>query len=139
MFLVILALLVVVPLAEITVMIAVGQWIGAWPAIALLFTVSLVGLFLVKQQGVGAWRRVRTEMRAGQVPTAAVLDGALVLLAGLLLLIPGFLTDVVGLVLLVPAVRDLIRRFAGRRMTRRVRFIDAASSEMRRPPPRLSP
>jgi UPF0716 protein FxsA len=139
MFVVILALLVVVPLAELTVMIAVGQWIGAWEAIALLFAVSLIGFVLVRRQGVGAWRRIRAELRSGQVPAAAVLDGALVLLAGILLLIPGFLTDIVGLALLVPPVRDLIRRAAGRRMTRRVRYIDAASSEMRRPPPPLAP
>lgn len=138
MFLVILALLVVVPLAEVTAMIAVGQWIGAWEAVALLFAVSLVGFVLVKHQGVGAWRRIRAEMRSGQVPTAAVLDGALVLLAGFLLLIPGFLTDLVGLALLVPPVRDLIRRFAGRRITRRVRYIDAASTEARPQPPRLT-
>lgn len=139
MFLIVLALLVVVPLAEVTAMIAVGQWIGAWEAIALLFAVSLVGFVLVKRQGVGAWRRIRSEMRSGQVPAAAVLDGALVLLAGLLLLIPGFLTDIVGLALLVPPGRDLIRRFVGRRITRRVRYIDAASSEMRPQPPRLTP
>jgi len=138
MFLMVLALLVVVPLAEVTAMIAVGQWIGAWEAIALLFAISLVGFVLVKRQGVGAWRRIRSEMRIGQVPAAAVLDGALVLLAGLLLLIPGFLTDIVGLALLVPPVRDLIRRFAGRRITKRVRYIDAASTELRPQPPRLT-
>ena len=139
MLLIVVALLVVVPLAEVTAMIAVGQWIGAWEAVALLFVVSLVGFVLVKQQGGGAWRRIRSEMRSGQVPTAAVLDGALVLSAGLLLLIPGFLTDIVGLALLVPPARDLIRRFAGRRITRRVRYIDATSSEMRPQPPRLTP
>ncbi len=139
MFLIVLALLVVVPLAEVTTMIAVGQWIGVWETIALLFAVSLVGFVLVKQQGVGAWRRIRSEMRSGQVPAAAVLDGALVLLAGLLLLIPGFLTDIVGLALLVPPVRDLIRRFSGRRITRRVRSIDVASSELRPRPPHLTP
>jgi UPF0716 protein FxsA len=139
MFLVVVALLVVVPLAELAVMIAVGQWIGVWEAIALLVAVSLVGVVLVKQQGVGAWRRIRSEMRSGQVPAAAVLDGALVLFAGVLLVVPGFLTDIVGLCLLVPPVRDLIRRFTGRRITRRVRYIDAASSEMRPQPPRLNP
>ncbi|MGZ8763872.1 MAG: FxsA family protein [Acidimicrobiia bacterium] len=139
MLVVIVALLVVVPLAELTVMIAVGQWIGVWEAIALLLAVSLVGAVLVKRQGVGAWRRIRSEVRSGQVPAAAVLDGALVLFAGVLLIIPGFLTDLVGLCLLVPPVRDLIRRFAGRRITRRVRYIDAVSSEMRPQPPRLNP
>jgi len=135
---VVVALLVIVPLAELAVMIAVGHWIGVWQAIALLCVVSLVGLTVVKQQGVGAWRRIRAEIRLGQVPATAAIDGALVLFAGVLLLIPGFLTAILGLLLLVPPVRDLIRRLTGRRLTRRVRYIDAASSEMRPKPPELS-
>jgi UPF0716 protein FxsA len=139
MFVVIVALLVIVPLAELAALIVVSQWIGVLPAIALLAVVSLLGLVLVKQQGVGAWRRIRAEIRGGEVPAAAAVDGALVLVAGTLLLVPGFLTDIVGLCLLAPPVRDLIRRFTGRRLSRRVRTIDAVSSEMRPRPPSLNP
>jgi UPF0716 protein FxsA len=138
-FVVVVALLIVVPLAELAVMIAVGQWIGIWETIALLLVVSLAGAWLVKRQGLSAWRRIRTEMRAGQVPAAAVLDGALVLIAGALLLLPGFLTDILALCLLVPAVRGFIRRFGARRITRRVRYIDAVSREMRPPRAALGP
>lgn len=135
---VIVALLVIVPLAELAVMLAVGHWIGIWATIALLFVVSLLGFVLVKHQGLGVWRRIRAEIRDGQVPAAAALDGALVLVAGVLLLIPGFITDALGFVLLVPAVRGLIRRFASRRITRRVRYVTVVSREVT-PTRRLNP
>jgi len=138
MFVVVVALLVVVPLAELAVMVGMGQWIGVWPTIGLLFLVSLIGFMLVKHQGLGAWRRIRSEIREGQVPGAAAVDGALVLLAGLLLLVPGFITDALGLLLLVPAVRGVIRRFGTRRFTRRVRYLDVVSREVT-PTRRLNP
>lgn len=138
MFVVVVALLVVVPLAELAVMIAVAQWIGIWSMIGLLFLVSLLGFVLVKHQGLGVWRRIRAEIREGQVPGAAALDGALVLLAGFLLLVPGFITDALGLLLLVPAVRGVIRRLGTRRITRRVRYLDVVSREVA-PTRRLSP
>ncbi len=130
MFVVIVALLVVIPVAEFAVILGMGQWIGIWPTIGLLFAVSLLGFVLVKHQGLGAWRRIRAEIRAGQVPGAAALDGALVLVAGTALLVPGFITDALGLLLLVPACRNLIRRRASRRFTRRARYLDVTSREV---------
>ncbi len=116
----VLALLIAVPLVEIYVMIQVGQWIGALNTIGLLLLVSIGGVFLVKHQGVGVYRRVRAALDAGRVPGPELLDGALLLVAGLLLVIPGFVTDFFGLLLLLPPARALVRGFLRRRFVVRV-------------------
>ena len=103
-------LFVLVPLAELYVMIQVGQEIGALPTIGLLLAVSIVGAWLAKREGLGVWRRMRASIDAGQVPAAHLVDGVLILFGGALLLTPGFITDVLGFVLLVPPTRALIRR-----------------------------
>ena len=104
--------LVVVPLVELFVIIQVGQWIGFLPTILLLVVISITGGILVKRQGLGAWRRAQAQLRAGEMPAAELVDGALILAAGALLLTPGFVTDAVGLVLLIPAARFFPRRWA---------------------------
>jgi UPF0716 protein FxsA len=103
-------LFVVVPLVELYVMIQVGQEIGALRTVALLVAVSVVGAWLAKREGLSVWRRMRAQISAGQVPAAHLVDGALILLGGVLLLTPGFVTDVLGLVLLLPPTRVLVRR-----------------------------
>jgi UPF0716 protein FxsA len=127
------ALAIVVGLIEITVMIQVGQWLGVVNTIGLLLLVSVVGAFLVKHQGVGVLRRIQQQRLAGQVPAAPVFDGALILLAGLLLLIPGFVTDAIGLVLLIPPVRASVRRFVRWRFMRRVEVVRVVSRRTDRP------
>jgi UPF0716 protein FxsA len=121
MFLV--ALFIVIPLVEIAVIIQVGDWLGIVNTIGLLILVSVVGAWLVKQQGLGVLRRIRDQQQAGQVPAAAVFDAALILVAGALLLFPGFVTDAVGLLLLLPPVRAGVRAFLRRRFTRRVQVV----------------
>jgi UPF0716 protein FxsA len=120
------ALFILVPLVEIAVIIQVGHWLGVLDTIALLLLVSIVGAWLVKRQGIGVLRRIRAELDAGRVPGAALVEGAVVLVAGVLLLTPGFVTDAFGLVLLVPPVRRLVvgrsrRRFSARGQWRRYR------------------
>ena len=104
--------LVVVPLVELYVLIQVGDWIGYLPAFALLIGISICGGFLVKRQGLNAWRRARTQLEAGELPAAELVDGAVILGAGALLLTPGFVTDVIGLLLLISPLRWLPRRWA---------------------------
>lgn len=124
-------LFIAVPIAEIAVIIKVGSLIGFGETIALLLVISVCGAWLVKRQGLGVLRRVREQMSLGRVPGAELVDGALILVAGVLLLAPGFITDAAGLVLLVPPVRSGIRRVArrrlGRRVTRRVRVVTVRS------------
>ena len=115
------AAFILVPLAELAVLIAVGDFIGLLPTLVLLLVVSVVGAWLSKREGLAAWRRFQLALADGRVPTVEVADGAMILLAGALLLTPGFLTDVVGILLLLPPTRALVRRLAPRLAARRLR------------------
>ena len=105
-------LLVVLPLTELYVIVQVGTAIGYPLTFLLLIACSLVGLWLVKREGTGTWRRAQAQMRAGEIPAAEAVDGAVLLAAGMLLLIPGFVTDALGAILLLPPVRWFPRRWA---------------------------
>ena len=100
----------VVPIVELWVIIQVGQEIGVLPTIALLIAVSVAGTWLLRHQGLATWRRLQTALAEGRMPGDEVIDGALILFGGALLLTPGFLTDVLGLVLLVPLTRSAVRK-----------------------------
>ena len=108
-----LALLVLVTMAaiEIFVFVQVGQWIGYGWAVIALIAIALFGIWLVKREGLGTWRRAQAQMRAGEIPAAEAVDGALIAGAGLLLIVPGFVTDVIGLLLLAPPLRWPARRW----------------------------
>lgn len=110
----------VVPLVELYVLIQVGSAIGALNTIALLIVMGVAGGWLMKREGLGVVRRVQSQLRAGRVPAAEVVDGFLILLGGALMLTPGFLSDILGLSLLVPPVRALVRAGLGRRLRVRV-------------------
>ena len=109
------ALCIAVPVVEIAVIIQVGSWLGVLNTLALLILISVLGAWLVKRQGVGLLRRVQGELAAGRVPATALVDGALLLVAGTMLLLPGFVTDFFGLLLLLPPVRAGIRSWLRRR------------------------
>ena len=113
-------LFIVVPLAELYVIIQVGQWLGVLPTIGLLLLDSILGSLLMRSQGRLAWRRFTEATQAGRPPAREVLDGALVLLGGAFLLTPGFLTDVLGGALLLPPSRAVIRRVLARRLLHRM-------------------
>ncbi|MGH8992727.1 MAG: FxsA family protein [Acidimicrobiia bacterium] len=102
-------LFLVVPIAELAVLIAVGSEIGVFNTIGLLILVSVVGAWLAKREGLGVLRRIRAQLDAGRMPGADLLDGFLVLFAGVLLLTPGFLTDCLAIALLLPPVRAVVR------------------------------
>jgi UPF0716 protein FxsA len=112
-------LFILVPIAELAVIIQVGEAIGVWWTIALLIADSIVGSMLMRSQGRVAWRRFNDAVRAGRPPAREVLDGTLVIFGGALLITPGFISDVLGLVLLLPPTRAIVRRLAVRRFTRR--------------------
>ena len=101
----------VVPLVELYVLIQVGQAIGALPTVAILLADSLLGAALMRSQGRAAWRRFLSVSRSGRVPAREVVDGALVIFGGALLLTPGFVTDILGVLLLLPPTRALVRRY----------------------------
>ncbi len=114
--------LIAVPVLEVFVFIVVGQAIGWLPAVALLLATSIVGVQVGRMQGRSAIERVSLAVSERRVPTRAALDGALGFLAGLLLAVPGFLTDALGVLLLLEPTRALVRRwlsrhYAGRMMS----------------------
>ena len=111
-------LFLVVPFAELFILIQVGQAIGALETVAVLVVVSAVGAWLVKREGLGVLHRARQRVNAGAVPGRELVDGVLILFAGALLLTPGFLTDVAGVLLLVPPVRATVRAAASRYLQR---------------------
>ena len=120
MFLFLLLLFIILPIVELAVIIQVGQVIGVLNTIALLLLVSFVGSWLVKREGLAVWRRFRQAVDRGQVPGKEIADGVMVLLAGALLISPGFVTDVFGVLLLLPPVRAAVRGLLLRRAAVRV-------------------
>jgi UPF0716 protein FxsA len=112
---------ILVPLAELAVIVAVGDVLGLLPTLVLLLAISVAGGWLAKREGLAAWRRFQLAVAEGRMPTVEVADGAMILLAGALLLTPGFLTDVVGVLLLLPPTRAALRRMVPRLAARRLR------------------
>lgn len=100
----------VIPILEIAVLIRVGEQIGAGPTILALLALSVAGAILAKAQGLAVWRRFRSSIERGEVPSTEIADGALILFGAALLLTPGFLTDFLGLALLLPPTRAGVRR-----------------------------
>src|SRR5215213_254592 len=117
--LLLLVLFIAVPIAELAVIIQVGQAIGVWWTIAILIADSVLGSMLMRSQGRAVWRRFNATLQAGRAPAREVADGVLVIFGGALLLTPGFLTDVVGLLFLLPT-RAVIRRVFLRQAMRRI-------------------
>jgi len=103
-------LFIVVPIAELYVLWQVGSVIGILPTIALLLLDSILGTLLLKSQGRQAWLRFNEATQAGRIPAREVADGALIILGGAFLLTPGFLSDIFGLLLLIPPTRALFRK-----------------------------
>lgn len=102
-------LFIVVPVVELWLILQVGEMIGVMPTILLLLLDSLLGAWLVKSQGGVVWRNFRRTADAGRIPANEAVDGFLVILGGTLLLVPGFLSDIVGILLIAPPSRKLLR------------------------------
>jgi UPF0716 protein FxsA len=111
-------LFLIVPLAELYVILKVGDTIGIGWTILLLVADSLLGSWLLRSQGRAVWRRFNEILAQGRVPHREVVDGVLVIFGGAFLITPGFLTDIVGVLLLLPPTRTIVRRMLMRRMGR---------------------
>ncbi len=114
------ALFVVVPLAEVFLLVQLGQAIGPWWTILVLVADGVLGSVLVKREGGRAWRALQAALASHRMPATELADGALILIGGTLLLTPGFLTDVVGLFCILPFTRPVARRVLARVITRRL-------------------
>src|SRR5215475_5541025 len=104
------ALFIVVPIVELYVIIQIGSLIGVWPTIALLLADAILGSLLLRHQGRGAWRRFNQALAERRFPGREVADGLMIAIGGTLLLTPGFVTDVFGVLLLLPPTRAIARR-----------------------------
>jgi UPF0716 protein FxsA len=112
--------LLVVPVAEIALIVAVGSVIGGWQTLALLLAESTLGAYLVKHEGRRSWQALKGALNTGQMPGREMADAALILIGGTLLLTPGFLTDLVGFFFILPFTRPITRRWLQRVVERRL-------------------
>lgn len=121
MFLRLLLLFTVVPLIELYLLITIGGVIGVAPTIAIVLGTGVLGAWLARWQGLAVLRRINEEMAAGRMPTDALIDGLLVLVAAAVLLTPGLLTDAAGFILLVPGSRAAVRKAVAAAIAKRTR------------------
>ena len=109
MFVVLFLLFVLAPLVELYVIVQMAGLIGLLPALALLVVLSLFGAWLVRREGVAVLRRLRGSLADGELPTKPLVDGGLIVVAGALCIVPGFVSACIGLMLLVPPIRTMVR------------------------------
>lgn len=115
-----LLLFLIVPLVDLALLVTIGDRIGLGPTIAVVVLTAVVGSWLARREGMAAWQRVQSKLATGGIPGPELIDGVVILVAGTLLLTPGFLTDVVGLLGLFPPTRALARRGLRRRFEQAV-------------------
>src|SRR5688572_8425076 len=123
-----LLLFIAVPIIELAAILQVGSWIGFWPTIGLLVLDSILGSLLMRSQGRAVWRRFNEVVAAGRPPAREVMDGVLVIFGGALLLTPGFVTDIFGILYLLPPTRAIFRRLLVRRFAQRMVMSFGASA-----------
>jgi UPF0716 protein FxsA len=126
-----LALFILVPIAELYVILKVGDAIGAVWTVLILAADSVLGSLLLRSQGRAVWQRFNEALAGGRMPHREVIDGVLVIFGGALLITPGFLTDIVGLLLLVAPTRAVIRRLVAARLGQRIAVGVAGRAEQR--------
>ncbi|NOR59726.1 MAG: membrane protein FxsA [Methanosarcinales archaeon] len=111
MFITYLALFVIVPFVELYILIELGKSIGVLPTLGIVVITGIAGAALAKQQGLGVWHRIQTELSYGHMPGDVLFDGVLVLIGSVLLLTPGILTDITGFILLIPPGRFMVKKY----------------------------
>lgn len=131
---------VLVPIIEIALFIQVGGWLGLLPTLLIVVLTAITGTALMRQQGLQALARLQERLSSGGDPVGPIAHGALILVAGILLLTPGFFTDTVGLLLLLPPVRDKLISYGAARITvQTVSFGSRGPGPSRPHPPRSGP
>lgn len=112
------ALFIILPAIELAVLIEVGRHIGILATLALIVTTGVLGAYLARSQGLAVLRQMRVETAAGRLPAEPLVDGVIILLAGAVLLTPGFLTDIAGFLCLIPAFRRMVKAMLWRKLNR---------------------
>jgi UPF0716 protein FxsA len=121
------ALFIIVPIVELYVIIQIGSAIGVWPTIALLLADAVLGSLLLRHQGRGAWQRFNAALAERRFPGREVADGLLIAVGGTLLLTPGFVTDILGAIFLIPPTRAIVRRLLRGYMGKRFAVVGVSS------------
>jgi UPF0716 protein FxsA len=111
-----LLLLIAVPIIEIALFIEVGGWLGLWPTLAIVILTAVIGTMLLRAQGLEALRKLQSSLDRGGDPRGVIAHGAMILVAGVLLLTPGFFTDALGFLLLTPPFRSFVIKQVASRM-----------------------
>lgn len=124
----ILLTVVAVSLLELAILVRLGMLIGFWPMLAVVFGVGIIGLALARSQGLRTLRAIQNDLAAGRVPAPRLIDQALIMVGGLLLILPGLLSDVAAIALFLPPTRALVKRAVGRRIGRRIRYQHQATT-----------
>ena len=124
---ILLLLFILVPIIEIGVFIQVGGFLGLWPTLFIVLVTAVVGVNLLKQQGLRAWMDIQNSMAQGKVPALEMASAAQLLFAGGLLLTPGFVTDAVGFTLMVPAVRISLARYLMKHWANKATVVSGSS------------
>ena len=118
---ILMALFIGVPLLDTVTLVIVGRYLGFWSTVAIVILSGVIGAQLARQQGFAAWRSLQDDLAAGRVPTQGLLDCVLILVAGGMMISPGFLTDIAALLLLLPPVRNVVKRWARVKLERLLR------------------
>lgn len=116
-----LALLILIPAIELWGIIQMGQWIGGWETIGLLILTGVLGVWMIKTEGRRVWQQAQRQMQAGQVPGHTLLEGLCVLAGGIMLMLPSFISDIIGLTMLFPFTRPIYRMLMYRWLESKVR------------------
>ncbi|MGG2095144.1 FxsA family protein [Bacillus sp. S13(2024)] len=113
-------LFILIPALEVTVLIGSSRWIGLWPTFCVIVIMSIMGAYIAKRQGVAVWREIRYRLSRGEIPGDAVLDAICIFAGGILLVIPGYITDCIGLMLLIPIARKPVKYMIIKWMERKI-------------------
>jgi UPF0716 protein FxsA len=139
-----LIVLLAFPILEIATFIYVGQWLGVWTTIGLVILAAVLGVSILRYQGLGALRKINRDLSRAQPPGEGIVDGFMIVVASFLLIIPGFLSDIAGLLLIIPPVRHFVWRLVGRNISvrsyssgfrrgkRRESYVDLSPEDFRR-------
>jgi UPF0716 protein FxsA len=118
LFAILAALFIGVPLLDTVTLVIAGRYIGFWLTVAMVILSGLIGAQLARQQGISVWRSLQADLAAGRVPAQGLMDCALILIAGGMMIAPGFLTDLFAILLLLPPVRSIVKHWARARIER---------------------
>lgn len=121
MFWLIVAVIILVPVIELWGLITVGNWIGPFPTILLVITTGFIGGYLARREGLYTYRLAMIQLRNGELPGEALLDGVCILVGGVFLLTPGFFTDILGFLLVFPYTRGIVKLFLKRWFEKKIR------------------